>query len=228
MKYMGSKSRIAKEIVPIISEYIAYDKEYVEPFCGGCNLIDKIQHPFKWANDSHNYLISCFKELQNGWIPPINITELEYNNIKNNKELYPDYLVGYVGFNSYAGKWFGGYRRDKEQKRDYWKEHYIHMMRQIKNLKGVKFTCHNYWELQLNNCVVYCDPPYANTTKYKSTFNSDLFWKWISKIKENNIVFVSEYNAPEEYSYVWSRQVNNTLVANTGSKKGIEKLFFCK
>ena len=44
MKYMGSKSRIAKYIVPIIQNYIDdYNiKTYVEPFCGGCNVIDKI------------------------------------------------------------------------------------------------------------------------------------------------------------------------------------------
>lgn len=37
MKYMGSKSRIAKYIVPIIQSYIDnYNiKTYVEPFCGG-------------------------------------------------------------------------------------------------------------------------------------------------------------------------------------------------
>ena len=45
MKYMGSKARIADQIVPIIQEFI--DKNsitlYVEPFCGGCNVIDKIR-----------------------------------------------------------------------------------------------------------------------------------------------------------------------------------------
>ena len=37
MKYMGSKSRIAKYIVPIIQEYIDKNeiKNYLEPFVGG-------------------------------------------------------------------------------------------------------------------------------------------------------------------------------------------------
>jgi DNA adenine methylase len=43
MKYMGSKARVAKEIASII-DYKNYDY-YIEPFCGGCNFIDKIDHP---------------------------------------------------------------------------------------------------------------------------------------------------------------------------------------
>lgn len=42
---MGSKSRIAKYIIPIIQRYIDDNKinTYIEPFCGGCNIIDKIK-----------------------------------------------------------------------------------------------------------------------------------------------------------------------------------------
>lgn len=37
MKYMGSKSRVAKYIVPIIQDYIDTNKitTYIEPFAGG-------------------------------------------------------------------------------------------------------------------------------------------------------------------------------------------------
>lgn len=45
MKYMGSKSRIAKDIVPILQRYIDENNidTYVEPFVGGANVIDKIK-----------------------------------------------------------------------------------------------------------------------------------------------------------------------------------------
>lgn len=37
MKYLGSKNRIAKYLVPIIESYINEDtKGYLEPFVGGC------------------------------------------------------------------------------------------------------------------------------------------------------------------------------------------------
>ena len=46
MKYMGSKNRIAKHIVPIIQRYIdkTNPKSYIEPFVGGANVIDKIRY----------------------------------------------------------------------------------------------------------------------------------------------------------------------------------------
>lgn len=41
-----------------------YDiKTYIEPFCGGCNIIDKIQCDTKIASDNHKYLIEMFKNL---------------------------------------------------------------------------------------------------------------------------------------------------------------------
>lgn len=46
MKYMGSKAKVARYIVPIIQEQIERSgcETYLEPFCGGCNVIDKIEH----------------------------------------------------------------------------------------------------------------------------------------------------------------------------------------
>ena len=48
MKYMGSKSRIAKDIVPIIQKCINDNniQVYIEPFVGGANIIDKIKNSF--------------------------------------------------------------------------------------------------------------------------------------------------------------------------------------
>ena len=43
MKYMGSKARIAKYILPIILKDRKPDQWYVEPFVGGCNTIDKVE-----------------------------------------------------------------------------------------------------------------------------------------------------------------------------------------
>ena len=65
MKYMGSKSRIVGNILPIIQERLRdYNiKTYIEPFCGGCNVIDKVKCDTKIASDNHKYLIEMFKNL---------------------------------------------------------------------------------------------------------------------------------------------------------------------
>lgn len=46
---MGSKSRIAKDIVPIIQKCIDDNnlETYIEPFVGGANVIDKIKNSFQ-------------------------------------------------------------------------------------------------------------------------------------------------------------------------------------
>ena len=53
MKYIGSKAKIANDIVPIIQGYIdEYNiKQYVEPFVGGFNIIDKIKCEYRLGND---------------------------------------------------------------------------------------------------------------------------------------------------------------------------------
>ena len=68
MKYMGSKSRIAKYILPIILKDRKDDQYYVEPFCGGCNMIDKVGGN-RIANDNNPYLIQMWKALIDGWQP---------------------------------------------------------------------------------------------------------------------------------------------------------------
>ncbi len=229
MKYMGSKSRHAKEILPVILRYRKKEQPYVEPFCGGCNVVDKVKG-IKIANDSNEYLIEMWKALQNGWIPPRFVSEEEYRDISKNKDKYPKYLVGYVGFNiTYAGKFFGGYARNKERTRNYSEEAYNNITRQIQKIKDIKFYCGNYDVFQIpDNSIIYCDPPYQDTTKYNGTdiFDYDRFWDWCRlKIKEGHQVFISEYNAPEDFVCIWSKSVSSSVDQDTGSKQNIEKLF---
>lgn len=65
MKYMGSKSRIAKYIVPIIQSFI--DKsgatEYYEPMVGGGNIIDKIKCSSRVGFDANKYLIALLSHV---------------------------------------------------------------------------------------------------------------------------------------------------------------------
>ncbi|WP_262499660.1 hypothetical protein [Prevotella amnii] len=40
MKYLGSKRRIAKDILPIILDGMREGDYFIDAFCGGCNLLD--------------------------------------------------------------------------------------------------------------------------------------------------------------------------------------------
>jgi len=57
MKYMGSKNRIAKEILPIMLKE-RNQRTWVEPFVGGANLIDKVDGK-RIGADINPYLIDA-------------------------------------------------------------------------------------------------------------------------------------------------------------------------
>ena len=85
MQYMGSKNRLSKELLPIILKDRKENQIYVEPFCGGCNMIDKVEGR-RLANDFNEYLVELWRALQKGWIPPTTVTKEEYDDIRLNKE----------------------------------------------------------------------------------------------------------------------------------------------
>lgn len=228
MKYMGSKARHAKEILKVIEPYRKEGQVWVEPFVGGANMIDKVTGP-RIGADINPYLIDLYNSLQLGWVPPKTLSEAEYNAIKNNKDNYPMYLVAYVGFAcSYGAKWFGGYCRSKKEARDYLGEAFRNVTSQVGGLIGVEFVfSEGYDDVPLpSQSLIYCDPPYAGTTKYKDDFDSEKFWQWCrEKYFEGHTVFVSEYNAPHDWVPIWEKTVNSSLGKDTGSKKATEKLF---
>ena len=228
MVYMGSKNRIAKELIPIITKDLKPNQWYVEPFVGGANMIDKIEHPYKLGADNNKYLIALLEAVQNGQELPEHITKDEYIAVKTNKDNYPDWYVGFVGFvSSFRAKFFGGYSGYCTTKtgiqRNYIKERINNILKQ--NLDGIKLVCSSYDALDIPaNSIIYCDPPYNGTTKYKDSFDSDAFWQWCrDKAKEGHTVYVSEYNAPEDFKCIWEKQINSNL--GDTSKTATEKLF---
>jgi DNA adenine methylase len=227
MKYMGSKRRISKEILTIILKERKPEQWYVEPFCGGCNSLDKVDNP-RIGSDINEYLIALLKEIQKQ-IPfnPPHIGEKEYKEIQHDKEKYPKWLVGYVGFNlSFGAKFFGGYRRDKAGIRNYENEAQQNIKAQQNNLMGIYFHCCNYDELFVpKGSIVYCDPPYKDTTKYQSKFDYEKFYEWCREKSKTNTVFISEYWMPEDFKCVWEKELSSNLDVSSTGKRNIEKLF---
>jgi len=230
---MGSKNRIAKEIIPIITKDLKSDQYYVEPFVGGCNMIDKVNHSLKIGADNNQYLIAMWKALQKGWNPPMQVSKIGYDDVKldfkTNSDKYPDYLKGYVGFIcSFRSKWWGGYAKAND-KNDYIGSASRNVVKQTPNIMDVDFYSGSYDSLLIpNNSIIYCDPPYANTTKYnKDSFDSIKFWQWCrDKVKEGHKVFISEYNAPDDFVCIWEKEISSNL--GNSSKTAIEKLFVHK
>lgn len=240
MKYVGSKNRLSKEIAPIIQSYIDNMGEqcngYFEPFVGGANMIDKIRCYHKYGSDAHKYLIALLRHVQNNVDDlPDTITEDEYNAVRANMDDYPDWYVGLVGFATFGAKWFGGYPRgfkaDGVTPRDITNEAIRNIKKQAPNLKGVEFSCRNFLDCSTNikNFVIYCDPPYRDTTKYAtSDFPYDKFYQWCKDMAKNNIVLISEYYMPNDgFECIWQGNLKCTLDKNSRTDK-TEKLFICR
>ena len=237
MKYMGSKARIAKHILPIILKDRVEGQWYVEPFVGGGNLIDKVDGNRKGA-DSSAHVILALSFIRDGAIPENNkkFTEDSYNLAakmarQGNLNSYADgvYCYALIAF-SFSAKWIGGWCRGKNLKgkdRDYVAEQYRASLKQKPLLKGVWLEHCSYNELLIpNNSIVYCDSPYKGTTGYKDKFNHDSYFDWCREMtKKGHQVFISEYNAPSDFKCIWQQELNVSVSRNGKQKTAIEKLF---
>ena len=214
---MGSKSRICNEIVPIINKTIndCNIETYIEPFAGRCNVIDKINCKKKIASDNHKYLIAMFNNLDKLQYLPDFVTKEHYSQVRNcfNKQnnTFEDWYIGAIGFlASYNGRFFdGGYAGIVHTKcgtvRNYYDEAKRNLTEQILRLKDIEFKHCDYTECSnYKNCLFYLDPPYRGVKQYGSSkhFKHDEFWEWCKHVSKNNIVLISEHEAPSEFKCI--------------------------
>jgi DNA adenine methylase len=154
MKYYGSKRRLAEYILPIIlKDRKNLDQYYVEPFCGGCNLIDKVDGK-RMASDINRPLIALLKGIVNGWTPPGSVSKEEYYVYKalyKDGEMVDEPTMGWVGFCcSFCGRFMEGYAADfcdTDKKKRYQEDAKKNLAKQAPNLKGVEFYSGSYDEL---------------------------------------------------------------------------------
>jgi DNA adenine methylase len=231
MHYFGGKARTAKAICEILNKE---DFEvYLEPFVGAGWILQGINPKCdRYANDSNQYLIALLKATQSGWDPPSLVSEQFYDEIKNDPSRFDPCLVGFVAFGcSHSGKFFGGYARDGT-KRNYALNAKNSLLKKRSKFDGVKFSCLDYEEFLLKNLtsnkktLIYCDPPYADTTKYKgSNFDYDHFWDIMRKYRQISDVklFISEYKAPPDFTPIWEHKTKTDM--HTSNNERIEKLW---
>lgn len=227
MKYMGSKRRISKELLEIILKNRTSEQYYVEPFVGGGNMIENVTGN-RIGSDFFEPVIKALTFIRDDIknIPKDNteFTESDYNNAKNSSN--PTNLECYALFSySFMSKYRGGWARSKN--RDFVKESVRNDSKQSKLIQGVDLRTCSYDALIIpDNSIIYCDPPYENTTKYSNVFNHEDFWQWCrEKTIEGHEVFISEYNAPSDFTEVWSKTINGINGYNGNDNKAIEKLF---
>ena len=229
MQYMGSKNRIAKDILPIMLKDRRENQYWVEPFVGGGNMIDKVDG-LRIGADFNKYVIEALTSIKDNLdeLPKNNLefTESQYKELRKNDEYKHK---GYVSFAiSFGGKFMGGYSKNNRGD-DYVARAYRQAIKQSQKLQDLKLINCSYDELDIPaNSIIYCDPPYENTTSYKDKFNHSKFWQWCRDMaNKGHKVFISEYSAPDDFECI--KEIKTKTVLNKNSQdERIEKLFTYK
>lgn len=213
---------------------------------GGMNVIDKVTCAHKQASDNNIFLIELFKHLDDLEQTPNEIFKEHYTQVKTeykkyieNPEAilkYPLWYIGAVGFlASFNGKFFeGGYgawERTSEEGvgRNRYAEAKRNILRQKDTMKNIELRCCDYRDLEIQGALIYCDPPYKGVTQYATSkgFDHDQFWDWCRDKSRDNIVLISEQEAPDDFKCIWEQEIKRYVHHGT-HKKITEKLFIIK
>lgn len=223
--YHGGKQRIGKELANIIFEESTLIEQeenfvirgYCEPFCGMLGVYRYIPVLFQdhkpklkyKAGDQNKSVIMMWQKAQKGWKPSTKLTsEEKFKRMKRDGRSSAE--KGFVGhLYGYMGKYFQPFDSRIT------KERLIKNSNKISDialdLDMVDFKHGNYKNFStLKNYIIYCDPPYQVSADYYSEtgqrthFDHQQFWDWCRKMAKNNIVFISEYNAPKDFEKIAS------------------------
>lgn len=234
MRYLGNKSRLAKELAPILMKNLNGDNWYMEPFVGATGMMQAINYPKRVGSDINPYIIALMRHISEGYnFNDYKIDENLYNEVKKNINDYLPALVGFLGFGcSFGGKWFGGFARSEG--RNLVEESLRNIEKLAPKIKDVKFLNGSYEMYYFEKCITkgdvyYCDIPYQGTTKYSNDFNYEEFWNWARIMSKYNWVYISEYNAPDDFECIWKKEHKVGIHHNLENhNKSVEKLFIYK
>ena len=183
-------------------------------------------------SDAHPDLVLMWQAVLDGWVPPSDVSEELYQELKNAE---PSALRGFVGFAcSFGGKFFRGFAREGRRGEVNFAARGVRTLAKkvdaLASVDGVSVERLDYCDVQPARCdVLYLDPPYAGTEGYSTgSFDSDAFWLWAQEQAESGVrVFVSEFQAPDGWVPVWSviRQAQLDAHNDAVSKKDVESLY---
>ena len=159
---------------------------------------------------------------------PLSRLILEMN--ENSKILFDIGMCGWIGFmGSFNGRFYdGGYSGHDVNGRDYISENIRNTLNTARLVSDVEFMCGDYGDIDIvPGDVVYVDPPYKGTKQYAYSRNFDYerLYSWMRDLKRKGAkVFMSEYEAPDDFRVVWENDMK-TCLNPTKTKIVKEKLF---
>lgn len=229
MRYMGGKSRTAKQLVATIIAARPDTTTWVEPFLGGASVAVAAATTGRFdrmiLNELQPAIAAMWRAGIRGWEPPADAPT--FDEYKNERSL--DLSTPCAGFMSLAAsfngrRWKGYGPNHAASGRDYYAESRRAFLRDcaaLARVPDVTVTHGDYSDVTIPpEAVVYADPPYAGTTGYGTELCPDRFWGWAADVG----AWVSSYKAPDGWIAVSS--VSRSATVNpTLTRTGIESLY---
>jgi DNA adenine methylase len=214
LNYIGGKYKILPQIIPLFPKNI---RNFVDLFCGGCNVGINVQAKNVIFNDNLSYLIDLYKAFNSLSIFEVidfierrikefdlSLTNQEgyiqlrklYNSEKNPLDLFV--LTAYsfnhqIRFNN-SHEFNNPFGKERSCFNPRMKENLVSFLSKLKNTKS-DFSSSNFDEFDFSNfnCndFVYCDPPYLITT---GTYNDGKrgFTGWNEKEERKLLTVLSK------------------------------------
>jgi DNA adenine methylase len=227
MQYLGGKTRIAKQLAAVIDRTRKPGQWVWDAFCGGLSMsVALSKNGPVWSTDVNAALINLYLAVQQGWVPPSEVSRETYAAAKSLPDTDP--MKAFCGFGcSFGGKWFGGYAGGFNGPLTYPELAGRNVRRSLEKVHSLVQLDFLAREPCPTSALLYLDPPYANTTGYSGAglFDSKAFIVRAAHWALFTDVFVSEYAFPIG-ECVWSRESGTTLgAANGTSPRATERLY---
>lgn len=228
--YGGGKAKLGKEIYQVIKDVETITGRggtYFEPFCGllGVQIHFAIEGRKSLACDSNKDIILMFQALQKGWIPPSECSKKKFDSLRLSSEHTPE--RGYLGVAcAYSGIFFSGYRTSFGR-RNYLQNFKNGIMKMVPYLDKIRFLSgRSYDRFRPKGMTIYCDPPYRGNgfrSEHFQGFDHEKFWEVMREWSRDNLVIISEYDAPRDFICIWEKKTRATY--HSASVHRVEKLF---
>lgn len=232
LAYYGGKAFYADDIADVLERVCAgrKPKKYVEPFCGWCAVLERVAArgglgaKALVGSDFNKSVVRFWQGLsRRTWRPPTKpVSKEQWERLKRGP---PSALKAFAGVcYSFNGRYFNSYRAP--QNPDLSK-----LQDRADALKKVEFFHRSYDDpayLAEKGCLFYLDPPYVSRAfDYrhdpthlprtgdkrkmvvssvnglgKTPFDHRRFWDVARRLAKHNIVVVSEYHAPRDWTCV--------------------------
>lgn len=227
MVYMGGKERLADQIAAELTQLRGRGQLYWEPFLGSAAVFERMAGP-KLGSDAMTSLIMLWNELIQGkFQEPGVITRDEYYRLIRGSE--HSALRAFAGFFwSFNGCFNKGYAPEVFARSRSW----AGMLRRAevfrKYSEGFRIVACSYDVPQLNNVLIYADPPYKDTEPYQGVpeFDHEKFYDWCRAQRlRGNTVVVSEYQMPEDFQVLKQFPISLNFISHDTNDR-IETLFY--